>query len=117
MVYLFLTVTILLLAAGQLSQKIASRCLVDGLSFAAALRALLQAPSFWVSGLLLGSGLLMWLTTLSMMEVSRAYPILSLSFVLTAFSSKLLLAEQVSRRRWLGIAFVTAGAALMLGAP
>jgi uncharacterized membrane protein len=62
----------------------------------------------------MGFGLLAWLLALSTIEVSKAYPVLALSFVLTTFLSMAVLKERVSSVRWLGIGLITIGAAAML---
>jgi len=53
------------------------------------------------------------LILLSKGDVSFVWPLTSLSFVLTAFSAKLFLHEQVSPARWMGICLIMAGAALI----
>jgi drug/metabolite transporter (DMT)-like permease len=117
MSYLLLLLTILLIAAGQVTQKIASRSLEKDARLPALMLSMAFSPAFWISVLFMASGLVVWLTTLSTMEVSRAYPLLSASFVITAVLSQLILHERIGRTRWMGICMVTAGSALMLAAP
>jgi drug/metabolite transporter (DMT)-like permease len=47
------------------------------------------------------------------MEVSRAFPFLSLSFVLVAFLSRFWLGERVSAARWGGVALIVIGVAFV----
>jgi drug/metabolite transporter (DMT)-like permease len=46
-------------------------------------------------------------------DVSLIWPLTSLGFVLTAFSARFILNEQVSATRWAGVAFIVLGAALV----
>jgi uncharacterized membrane protein len=65
--------------------------------------------------LLLGIGLLiLWtllkMTLLSHVDLSFYLPVTSIGYALNAVAGWALLGEQISGRRWLGIAFITAGA-------
>jgi multidrug transporter EmrE-like cation transporter len=51
----------------------------------------------------------LWLVTLSRLELSLAYPIMSLSYVLIVLCSWLLLGESVSLTRWLGVGVICMG--------
>ena len=46
-------------------------------------------------------------------DVSLIWPLTSLGFVLTAFSARLILHEQVTPMRWLGVALIVIGATLV----
>jgi drug/metabolite transporter (DMT)-like permease len=54
-------------------------------------------------------GALVWLLVLSRVDVSVAYPFVSLGFLLTAGLAALLLGESISAERLLGIFLVTVG--------
>jgi undecaprenyl phosphate-alpha-L-ara4N flippase subunit ArnE len=112
--YVFLALTIVLIAAGQIAQKFAARDLNFGSGFVAGVRSLFLSPAFWVAVVLMGLGLLVWLVTLSVLEVSKAYPILSLSFVITALLARITVNEHITRPRWMAIGLISAGAAIML---
>lgn len=58
---------------------------------------------------------LSWLLVLSQMPLTLAYPILSLDTVGVAAASWWILGEPVPPRKWIGIAFITLGAALVGG--
>jgi uncharacterized membrane protein len=69
----------------------------------------------WVA---LGVGLLIvWLLTrmtlLSWADLSFVLPVTSIGYVLSAVMGRLYLDEQISWRRWLGIALIVAGTALV----
>jgi drug/metabolite transporter (DMT)-like permease len=46
-------------------------------------------------------------------DVSLIWPLTSLGFVLTAFSAKFILHEQVTGTRWIGVALIVVGASLV----
>ena len=50
---------------------------------------------------------------LSQRDVSLIWPLTSLGFVITALAAKLLLKEQVSALRWIGVVLIVVGAALV----
>jgi multidrug transporter EmrE-like cation transporter len=54
-----------------------------------------------------------WLAVLSKLEVSAAYPLVSIGFILTAVFGFAFLGEQVTPTRMLGIAVVCAGIVLI----
>jgi undecaprenyl phosphate-alpha-L-ara4N flippase subunit ArnE len=112
--YALLALTISLTAVAQIVQKLASRQFAGHESPGSAVWALFRSRSFWLAAMLLALALLAWLVTLSLVEVSKAYPLLALSFVFTALLSSRLLNEEIKLRRWVGIGLITAGAALML---
>lgn len=71
--------------------------------------------AFVVGGLLLyvvASGL--WIIVLSQEELSFAYPLIALGYVLTAILSKFLFNENLTLFRILGIAFIALGAYLII---
>lgn len=114
MSYFFLATTIVLIALGQIAQKLASATMANAIGVPSAIRALLRSKEFWIAGVFLALGLFAWLLTLSVLEVSKAYPLLSLSFALTAMLSRWLLREKINGYRWLGIGLISSGAAIML---
>jgi drug/metabolite transporter (DMT)-like permease len=111
--YVFLLSAVVLLAAGQIAQKIAAEQVFGNGFDAGSPGRLLRCRHFWWALLSLAAGTAMWLITLSALEVSTAYPILSLSFVLTVLSAKMFLNERVSRARWIGVIMICAGTALV----
>ena len=53
------------------------------------------------------------LVLLKQNDVSLIWPLTSLGFVLTAFSARFILHEQVTGTRWLGVALIVVGAGLV----
>ena len=56
---------------------------------------------------------LFWLIVLSGLDLSYVYPMISLSYVLTAIGSKIFFQEHVNRMRWLSIAVIIFGVILV----
>ncbi len=54
-----------------------------------------------------------WIVMLNRVELSYAYPMVSLSYILIAIFSKLLFNEKVSKRRWISIFIIIAGVILV----
>lgn len=73
----------------------------------------LRSPWLWLALAALGSGLLVWLLVLQRLEVSIAYPMLSLNFVLITLIARFVFREHIDQRHWLGVALVIGGVALL----
>jgi drug/metabolite transporter (DMT)-like permease len=114
--YLALGVAIVLLSAGQIAQKVVARQIFASDDTRSLLRRAITSAAAWMTVFFLGCGTLFWLLALTRIEVSAAYPILGLSFVLTTLFAKLILGETVSAYRWFGVALITLGATLMAAA-
>lgn len=56
-----------------------------------------------------GIALILWLGAMSRADVSFIYPMLSTGYILTTIFAIILLGEQVSLARWLGVGFIFAG--------
>lgn len=50
-----------------------------------------------------------WLLVLSRVEVSYAYPLLSIGYIVTAFAGRMFFHEAISVTRWTGIIVICAG--------
>lgn len=114
MSYFYLFLTVLLISVGQIAQKLAARRLVLGNGMRQAIVSLTSSLQFWLALLALALGLASWLVALAELEVSRAYPILGASFVLTTILSALILDERVTRNRWIGVGLISIGVAAMV---
>ena len=108
-----LLLAVLLLASSQILQKVgAARRLHGTRTPREWLRALLS-PELGGAVLTIGAGTALWLTVLYRMDVSRAFPFLSLGTVAVVAASRLWLGEQVSARRWAGVVLIAVGIALV----
>jgi len=56
---------------------------------------------------------LAWIAATSRLSLSKAYPFMSLAFVVTTVLSAVLLHESVSARTWIGVGVVTVGLILV----
>jgi len=73
-----------------------------------------QHPRFWLAMISLGSAMLSWLVVLHGMDVSRAYSLLSINYVLMLIISRVLFKEQIPATRWAGVVCLMGGLWLML---
>lgn len=60
-----------------------------------------------------GLGAVVWLAVLSRLDVSLAYPLLALNFVLVPLLAWLILGEHVPSGRWFGVAIVLVGVTII----
>jgi undecaprenyl phosphate-alpha-L-ara4N flippase subunit ArnE len=51
---------------------------------------------------------------LKSLDIAVAYPLSALSYAAVVIAARMLLGEKVALRRWLGVAFIVAGAALAI---
>ena len=56
---------------------------------------------------------MLWLIVLSKFDLSFAYPMVSISFVLIPIGSKMWFKEEINRIRWIGIAVICLGVILI----
>lgn len=100
----------LLTCLGQIAQKFAVEQWRGGFP---GIGQALRNTWLWLAVLCLGVGLLVWLLVLQRLEVSVAYPMLSLNFVLITLTGRYLFKERVDARHWLGIALILVGVILL----
>ncbi len=70
-------------------------------------------PFVFIGIMFFGASSLLWLVTLSGLELSYIYPMVSLSYVLVALASKFFFKEKVSKMRWVSIAVIILGVILV----
>ncbi|VEB98034.1 Undecaprenyl phosphate-aminoarabinose flippase subunit ArnE [Cedecea lapagei] len=58
---------------------------------------------------LLGLGMLVWLLVLQHVEVSVAYPMLSLNFIFITLAARWIWKEKISVHHWLGVILIILG--------
>lgn len=103
-------------AAAQLLLK-AGASAVGAISGWAALRA--AAPTLALHPGILGGlscyviSVVVWIVALSRVEVSVAYPMLSVGYVVNALLAMWLFGETVTAQRWIGIAVILVGVTLV----
>jgi undecaprenyl phosphate-alpha-L-ara4N flippase subunit ArnE len=101
-----LSSSIFLGAIGQISLK---HGVTEGKSNTSKSSAMLTP---WILGWAVSFALatMLWIVALKSIELSRAYPLLGLSYPLVTAMAALLLGERVSRAHWLAVGLITAGA-------
>jgi multidrug transporter EmrE-like cation transporter len=73
----------------------------------------LSSPFVWVGLMLYGTSALLWLWVLSRLDVSVAYPLVSLGFVVTLVLGVLWLGEPFSWMRVAGCTLIVTGVSLL----
>ena len=104
---------VLVISSGQLLFKIASG-LIDFR------RPLAEPQGLAVLGLALAlyaGATLVWVMTLKHAPLSRIYPVMALSFVLTPLGGMLFLKEPISGAYWAGVGLILAGLVVISRAP
>jgi len=102
-----------LLTASQVLQKIGAARRLAGKHRPAEWARALLAPELLGAGVCIVAGTALWLLVLYRMDVSRAFPILSVGTILVVLVSRFYLQERVSARRWAGVVLIAFGIALV----
>ncbi len=70
----------------------------------------------WISAgvAVLATEALVYTEALKFLDVGIAFPVVSLNLIVIALLSQWILSEQVTRTRWIGVALIFAGAALVM---
>lgn len=116
-------IVLLLLLLGSVGCEVAGQvCFKLGVDRAGAaagvpapLRRVLHSP--WIA---LGIGVyavefVVWFAALSRAQLSVAFPFTALGYAGVVLASRFILGERVSRRRWVGMATIVVGVALITG--
>lgn len=113
MEYLLIALVVTLTSLGQVLQKLgADRGLKEAVSFRQTVAALFQWEII-LAVICLASAVAVWLVVLYMMDVSKAFPFISLGFVVVLLSARFYLQESIPWNRWLGVVFIVAGISLL----
>jgi len=113
MEYILILVVVVLTSTGQVLQKLgADRGLKDVTSFSQFVRALFRWEII-LAIVCLGAAIILWLAVLFMMDVSKAFPFISLGFVVVLLSARYYLQEFIPWTRWLGVVFIVVGIFLL----
>lgn len=111
-VLLALICSVFFTTSGQLLQKKAS-LKYSQLKGDSIFRHLLSVEIV-TSTLFLGAGLVFWMLVLSKVELSLAYPLLSINYVLILLGARYIFGEFIPVRRWIGVIFILAGISVLL---
>ncbi len=115
---IIMSLTTLLLVGSQILLKIAIRASGGSILFSEGIITgiwrLAGQPLFWLAGGLLAASAIFWFFTLSKADFSKAYPLVSLSYVYGLIGSALLLREPVGLWQIVGVVLIVAGAFLVM---
>ena len=109
MIYLLAFISILLGAVAQYFLKMGMTNWALKGSVSEMLRLLFHNYYLWSGILCYGVSMLFWLYVLSRMELSKAYPMVSLGYVITLLIGYFLLNEPLSYPKVIGIVLIVAG--------
>ncbi|NDV19268.1 EamA family transporter [Pseudodesulfovibrio sp. JC047] len=113
MAYLLVVISVTFTTLGQIFQKLAATRIKTRMAAGKPLYLAVITPHFFLGILTLGLGAFTWLLVLSRLELSLAYPLMSLGYVLVTLFSKYLFKETVPPHRWAGIATILFGIMLI----
>jgi drug/metabolite transporter (DMT)-like permease len=82
----------------------------DGIAYA---RSLVTHPFLWIALAIGPIHLGVWTRIISRVDISLAYPLTSMSYPLTIFAAQLILHEHLRWTVWVGVVFITTGAAIL----
>jgi drug/metabolite transporter (DMT)-like permease len=108
-----LLVAVILLSTSQIFQKLGARRRLLGKRLPHEWLRALFSPELLIACLCIVAGTGLWLLVLYRMDVSRAFPFLSLGSILVVLFSRLYLKEQVPAFRWAGVVLIAVGIALV----
>ncbi len=69
-----------------------------------------------LSIVLLALGLLFWLVVLTKVDLSLAYPLLSINYIVILLGARLFFKEFIPFHRWLGVMVILLGISVLVGA-
>lgn len=113
MEYILITFALIFISLSQVLQKVAAVKSSTSKQTQHFIIRLAQQRETWWALLSLAIGTLLWLVVLSKMEVSKAFPFLSLGSVIVLLASHYYLKESVSRTRWTGVIIIMFGIMLL----
>lgn len=112
MTLLLVLVVSLLTCLGQLLQK---QAVESWKTQNARPLTILTSRWLWLAVASLGAAMLLWLVVLQRLDVSIAYPMLSLNFVFVTLAARFWFGERTGTNHWLGILCIMLGIALLGG--
>lgn len=112
LVYLALFLSIILTSTAQILQKLAAD---KSKQLDESGQKQFLSPFVLLSLACLGVALLLWLVVLSVMPVSQAYPMLSLSYIIVMLLARWIFKEQIPWQRWFGAALIMLGISCLMG--
>ena len=113
-----LLVSVTFAIAGQLTLKAAMTDIgrigqTELRSFGDTLARAVKEPKLWGGLFLFGISALFWLVVLSRVNLSVAYPIVGISYIIIVAVARFLLHEHVPPLRWVGVTVIAIGIAII----
>jgi len=111
----FILLSVTIITAGQICMKIGLNSIKINFSRGIILTylSIFFNPYVFVGTMIYVLGVFLWVYILSKVNLSFAYPFLGLTFVFVAICSKLILKEDISVTRWLGVITISLGVILV----
>ena len=103
--YAVLVVCVFAIASGQILFKLSAQKMSSNL----AIWDLLRTPEFIAALAIYGLATLGWVSQLRKVNLSVAYPVMSLSFLIVPAASALFLREPIGARYWAGVGLIVTG--------
>jgi drug/metabolite transporter (DMT)-like permease len=72
-----------------------------------------RQPRLWIGLFLFGISALFWLVVLTRLPLSVAYPFVGVTYIAVVFWSRFVLGESVPALRWMGVALIAFGIAVV----
>ena len=110
--YYFLVANIFLLVTGQILWKLSFNKSPLVINSAGILR-LIKDPLIWGGLILFGLATLLWFVVLSNLNLSVAYPLQSISYIIGILAAIIIFREKVVLIQWLGMLFILLGVYLV----
>lgn len=107
--YITILLSVSLGAVAQLFLKLSSKDMNSIVGIIPKYKSLLMVPYFWGGLICYGLSLLFWLDALSKMELSRAYPLVSLGYIASLLLGYFFLEESITLNKVIGILLIMSG--------
>lgn len=112
MPYFLLFINILLMSAGQLFFK-ESALFINKNSELSFIQGYINNPYFYAAVSFFAISTFVWVKILTQMKISVAYPLLSLSYILTAIGAYYIFQEKITSLNLVGVFLIMSGVALI----
>lgn len=113
MEYLLVVLSVTMTTMGQIFQKLGAIRIKEEMADGKGVIAAAANIHIFLGITTLGLGAFLWLMVLSRMDLSLAYPMMSLGYVLVTVASKYFFKEEIPMHRYLGIAIIILGIVLI----
>ena len=109
-IFLLLAAVVFFETAGQTLYKVGiNGLMIKGNSYIEFLLAVFSCPLIWLGVFCFWICFILWLVTLSKVDLSFAFPIMSVNYITILFSSYLFLNEHIGMLRIIGISLIVLG--------